>query len=170
MLSFDIRQTSSQAARVEGSLGADDAVWEADDIRPVDGVRVVGRLSSAGSSRFYLHARLHGEVALECRRCLTDVRAAVNDEIQAVFAPQGDEDAVDPDVFIYDPAEREIDLRPALRELWLLSAPRFASCREDCRGLCPSCGKNLNAGPCDCPPAHDSRWDTLRSPGVGTDN
>ncbi len=36
-------------------------------------------------------------------------------------------------------------------------------CREDCAGLCPSCGANLNAGACDCPPpSPDSRWDALR--------
>src|SRR2546422_6619926 len=34
-------------------------------------------------------------------------------------------------------------------------------CRDDCRGLCPRCGKDLNAGPCGCPPAEDQRWKGL---------
>jgi uncharacterized protein len=163
MLSFDIRQTSTTAARVEGSLATDDPVWEADDPRPAGPLQVEGRLSSAGSGRFYLHGRMHGPVEMECRRCLTDVREEVEEEIQAVFVPLGDEEANDPDVFTYDPSAHEIDLRAALRELWLLAVPGFLLCTEECRGLCPTCGKNLNAGPCDCPPVRDSRWDALRS-------
>jgi uncharacterized protein len=163
MLSFDIRHTSTTAARVEGSLATDDPVWEADDPRPTGALQVEGRLSSAGSGRFYLHGRMKAPVEMECRRCLTDVREEVEEEIQAVFVPLGDEEANDPDVFTYDPNAHDIDLRAALREMWLLAAPGFLLCTEECRGLCPTCGKNLNAGPCDCPPVRDSRWDALRS-------
>ena len=53
-------------------------------------------------------------------------------------------------------------MRPALREQWLLAVPAFAQCRVDCKGLCPTCGADLNAGACDCAPVTDSRWDTLR--------
>ena len=45
---------------------------------------------------------------------------------------------------------RELDLRPAVRELWLLDVPGYALCREDCKGLCPTCGTNLNLAQCDC--------------------
>lgn len=163
MLSYDIRQTSSKAARVEGSLAGDDPVWESEDTRPAAPIRVEGRLSPAGAGRFYLHGWMSAPVEMECRRCLTSVRAEVEEEFQTVFAPEGDEEAVDPDVFIYDPAARELDLRPALRELWLLSVPRYVLCDEACKGLCPTCGKNLNEGQCDCPAVRDSRWDALRS-------
>jgi uncharacterized protein len=164
MLSFDIRQTSFKAARVEGALPADDPVWEEEDVRPADSLQVEARLSPAGAERFYLNGRMRGSVALECRRCLIDVRADVNEEFQALFAPVGDEGADDPDVFTYDPNAWELDLRPALRELWLIAVPGYVVCDEACRGLCPTCGRNLNEGPCDCPPVRDSRWDALRPP------
>ena len=70
--------------------------------------------------------------------------------------------ADDPDVYVVDPRSIELDLRPALREQWLLAVPSFVQCREDCKGLCPTCGTDLNAGECECAPATDSRWDTLR--------
>ena len=101
---------------------------------------------------------------MECRRCLTDVTEEVNDELHAVFAPAGDDEVDDPDVFEFDPGGRELDLRPAVRESWLLAVPAFAECREDCKGLCPSCGADLNEGECACEPARDSRWDALRKP------
>src|SRR5574341_1254798 len=56
-----------------------------------------------------------------------------------------------------------VDLRPAVREELILAVPRFVECRADCRGLCPRCGKDLNAGPCGCPPATDLRWAALAS-------
>ncbi len=107
---------------------------------------------------------MSGKVAMECRRCLTDVTEEVNDELHAVFAPTGDTEVDDPDVFDFDPQARELDLRPAVRESWLLAVPAFAECREDCKGLCPTCGADLNEGECGCEPARDSRWDALRKP------
>ena len=164
MLSFDIRSLEARAAQVAGALDPDDPIWEEADPRPSGPIRVEGRLSPAGQSRFYLSGRMSGTVALECRRCLTAVSEEVNDELHAVFAPSGDTEVDDPDVFEFDPGGRELDLRPAVRESWLLAVPAFAECREDCKGLCPTCGADLNEGECGCEPARDSRWDALRKP------
>ena len=46
-----------------------------------------------------------------------------------------------------------IDLEPLAREALVLDLPLAPLCREDCRGLCPTCGADLNQGDCDCPPA-----------------
>ena len=57
---------------------------------------------------------------------------------------------------------RSLDLRPAVREEWLLAAPAFVLCREDCKGLCPRCGADLNEGPCSCTKTEiDPRWASL---------
>jgi len=168
MLSFDIRATSTRAAQVEGSISPDDPVWEEGDLRPTEPLQVRARLSAAGGGRFYLSGSISAPVEMECRRCLTAVRAEVDEPVQSVFAPEGDEDASDPDVFTFDPNARELDLRPAIRELWLLAVPRYVLCQEACKGLCPKCGKDLNVGPCGCAVTQegqgegDSRWDALR--------
>jgi uncharacterized protein len=163
MLCFDIRSLAEKAVQVDGRLAADDAVWEEADVRPNDAVHVTGRLSTAGNDRFYFSGRLQGEVTTECRRCLTDVSSDVDDEIHLIFADADDEEAEDPDVHRIDPRAHELDLRPAIREHWLLAVPAFALCREDCKGLCPTCGADLNSGACSCAPATDSRWDALRT-------
>jgi uncharacterized protein len=164
MLCFDIRSLESQAAQVDGELAADDPVWESEGPRPAGPVRVTGRLSPAGAGRFYFSGRLEGTVAGECRRCLTDVTVPVTDEVHLFFAEEGDETAEDdPDVYPIDASARDLDLRPAIRESFALAAPQFLACREDCQGLCPSCGADRNAGACHCPATTDSRWDALRS-------
>ena len=164
MLCFDIRSLESQAAQVDGELAADDPVWESDGPRPSGPVRVTGRLSPAGPGRFYFSGRLEGTMAGECRRCLTDVTAPVTDEVHLFFAEEGDETAEDdPDVYAIDATARELDLRPAIRESFALAAPQFLQCREDCLGLCLTCGADRNAGDCSCAPVTDSRWDALRS-------
>ena len=59
---------------------------------------------------------------------------------------------------------KTIDLAPALREQILLAAPPSPLCDEACKGLCPTCGKDLNAGDCGCEKtAIDPRWATLKS-------
>jgi uncharacterized protein len=55
-----------------------------------------------------------------------------------------------------------LDLRPSIRENWLLTVPAYVQCREDCKGLCPTCGTNLNESTCNCTVTKsDSRWDAL---------
>ena len=56
-----------------------------------------------------------------------------------------------------------LDLDEAVRQYTLLEQPMKPICKEDCAGLCPQCGHNLNYGKCDCRQAHvDSSWDRLQ--------
>lgn len=162
MLSFDMRSVGTKAAVVDDALAADDAVWVASDPVPSGPLRVTGRLSSAGPGRFYWHGKVAGDIVLPCRRCLADATVHVEDEQHVIFAEAGSDEADDPDVRVLDERSNIIDLRPTLREQWVLNAPTFAVCREECQGICPTCGKDLNEGPCDCPGSRDSRWDALR--------
>lgn len=162
MLSFDRSSLATKAARVDGKLASDDPVWLPDDLRPVDGLIVAGRLSSAGEDRFYLSGRMTGEVEQECRRCLTPTRVRVDEELHLLFADATDEESDESDEYMLEPRATTVDLRPALREEWLLAAPGLALCRGDCKGLCPRCGADLNLGPCGCTPETDPRWAALR--------
>jgi uncharacterized protein len=162
MLTFDRSSLETKAARVDGKLASDDPVWLEGDPRPVDGVIVTGRLSSAGEERFYFSGHMSGEVEEECRRCLTPTHARVDEDLHLLFADPTDEESDESDVYLLEPRATTVDLRPALREQWLLAVPGFALCREDCKGLCPRCGADLNLGPCGCTPVIDPRWSALR--------
>ncbi len=162
MLSFDLTTLGSHAIQVDGELGSDDPIWGDTEAKPAAGVHVTGRLSSAGSDRFYFSGDLAGSIAGSCRRCLKPVTLPLNEEMHVLFAREGDDEIDDPDVYVIEARSRELDVRPAVREQWILAAPAFMVCREDCKGLCAQCGADLNDGPCGCEPATDSRWDSLR--------
>jgi uncharacterized protein len=162
MLSFDIRALETKAVHVDGSLQPDDSIWEEGDARPDEAIRVTGRLSAAGEGRFYFSGRIAGRKVMACRLCLEDVDVEVDEEVHFLLAETGAEEADDPDVFLYDPNVRMLDLRAAVRETWLLTAPAYVQCSEDCKGLCATCGTNLNDNTCNCTPTTtDSRWDAL---------
>lgn len=164
MLSFDIRSLAEHAVTVDDTLSPDDEVWTEGDPTPSAPIHVRGRLSSAGPGRFYWHGSIEGDVALPCRRCLGDTSGHVSEETHLIFAEAGSEDLEDdPDVYLLDDRKAELDLRPALREQWLLHVPGYALCREDCKGLCATCGTDLNVESCACAPVvADPRWEGLR--------
>lgn len=150
MLSFSIQTLSQGAVQVEGDLSPTDAVWLEHDVLPVSPVRVTGRLSGAGAGRYYFSGAFHGTASGECRRCLTPVEFVVQNEMHLIFADADDENADEPDIYPLGDLGTVLDLRPAVREQWLLDASGLPLCRPDCKGLCPTCGAELNAGPCGC--------------------
>src|SRR3954471_3880751 len=164
MLSFDIRSLSDRAVNVDDTLSADDPVWQEGDPKPSEPLQVKGRLSAAGPGQFYWHGTIAGGVSMECRRCLGDAEAHVSEDAHIIFAEAGTESVEDdPDVYLLDARAPELDLRPALREQWLLNVPSYVLCRVDCKGLCPTCGAELNLAPCSCKSSSaDPRWDALR--------
>ncbi|HEY3286674.1 MAG TPA: DUF177 domain-containing protein [Gemmatimonadaceae bacterium] len=165
MLSFDVRSLEHGGATVDAVLPPDDGIWMEEDIlRPLrEGVRVTGRISAAGTGRYYFSGHLSGVTQQECRRCLTPVEAPVAMDVHVLYAEAGGEDDDDPDVYPLGGTQGDvIDLRLAVREQWLLEVPPFLECRPDCKGLCPKCGADLNAGACGCAPEIDPRWEALR--------
>ncbi len=91
-----------------------------------------------------------------CRRCLTPIDGRLEASVLEVFDRHPVEGETWP--ILGD----QIDLGEVVREAVLLELPIAPLCREDCAGLCPTCGTDLNAGPCGCDdvPA-DPRWAAL---------
>ncbi len=74
----------------------------------------------------------------------------------------GDElSAADLDVVFYDDLVLPCD--PLIEEQLQLELPMKELCRDDCKGLCPQCGSDRNAAPCDCAPPPDERWKSLKT-------
>ncbi len=162
MLRVDLRELAQGPVETSGELAQDDPAIEETDLTLREPVRVGGRLQAIGDGRFYWHGTARTVVKGECRRCLTAADTPVNLEIGALFT-QDPEALEDPDSYPVAPDATEIDVTPAVREELLLAAPRYVLCREVCKGLCPQCGQDLNAGPCGCAPATDARWQPLKS-------
>jgi len=99
---------------------------------------------------------LHTKVEVTCSRCLSlfnqpltlDIEEEyypVTDVVSGVPLPLPDETGC----FTID-EKHILDLTEAIRQYSLLAIPMKPVCRQDCAGLCPQCGHNLNQGPCDC--------------------
>ena len=163
MLRVDLRELARVGAvETRGELKQDDPALEGTDIALREPVVVRGRLQLVGDGRFYWQGRADAVIQSECRRCLTPVAPPLSLEIGALFA-QDPEALEDPDAYPVAPEATEVDVTPAIREELVLAVPRYAVCRDDCKGLCPQCGKDLNAGPCGCAPATDARWQPLKA-------
>jgi uncharacterized protein len=160
MLQVDLRDLARGPVETQAEVAADDPLFAGLGIALAGPVRVEGRLQATGEGRFFWHGSLRAQVTGECRRCLVPVVVPVTAEIGALFQEDTGE-VEDPDAYPLPARAVEVDLRPAVREELALAAPGFVECREDCRGLCPRCGKDLNAGPCGCGPAPDLRWQAL---------
>ena len=101
-----------------------------------------------------------------CARCLEDVSFEDEIDIQELYC-YPDKELDDPDV---SRVEAElIDLEPLLRDVVVLDLPFTPLCREDCAGLCPSCGVNLNRDPQHThETVVDPRWAALERFGAGS--
>ena len=160
MLRVDLRELVRGPVETRGEVPAGDPLFAGLHFTLAEPVRVTGRLQDAGEGRYYWRGTLTTRAAAACRRCLEPVTTPIQAEVRALFAH--DQDALeDPDSYPLAPDAREIDITEAIREELILAAPQYVVCREDCQGLCPRCGKDLNAGPCGCAPTTDPRWAAL---------
>lgn len=106
-------------------------------------------------------------VELTCGRCLEPFTQSISLSLEEQFYPTIDvvtgislPDIENELVFPID-QNHQLDLREAIRQNLLLALPMQPICKEDCAGLCPQCGKNLNEGPCSCKPPIDERLNVL---------
>lgn len=125
-------------------------------VRTVTGVLVTGHLETV--------------VMLTCRRCAIEFPAPVEIELEEEFKATYDVEtglplprSEDDDEAALINEQHILDLSEVLRQDLLLALPPFPLCREDCAGICPHCGQDLNEGPCACTQEEvDPRWGALR--------
>jgi uncharacterized protein len=122
----------------------------------------------AEAGAVFVTGRVRARGTVACSRCLEDVDWTVDEPMSLEYrwaesAPLEDEIGLDDDDLDVSFLEgSELDLLELAAEQILLALPMRILCDEDCRGLCPTCGANRNAGEaCSCPPDVDPRWQAL---------
>jgi uncharacterized protein len=115
-----------------------------------------------------LQGTYSGEFEVPCARCLELVGHTLKGQFDLLFRPLGADqgssersiNTSETEIGYYQ--EGSLVLEDVLREQVLLSLPARTLCREDCKGLCPRCGRDLNSEPCVCDTAPaDPRWSAL---------
>jgi uncharacterized protein len=136
---------------------------------------LVGRTTKIGR-QVLVQASFLIPLTSPCKRCLEAVNLSENVELTRTFVPdeqkkparqhegEGSEASFEPELVDEETYQgKQLDLAPAIREQILLSLPVAPLCREDCKGLCPRCGKDLNDGECGCDrTVLDPRWAALK--------
>ncbi|MCX7895963.1 MAG: DUF177 domain-containing protein [Thermoanaerobaculum sp.] len=128
--------------------------------------RLTGRLARRGEG-YVVSGSVQVIGQLQCVRCLEGFPFSVQERfslrlLPLALAPSEEEVQLtrrDLDVLFF--AEPFLDLELLAAEQVELALPVKPLCQEDCRGLCPQCGSNLNQGACPCPPQVDERWRKL---------
>jgi uncharacterized protein len=165
-MQFNVGQLLREAVGAERHYEIEeDLSWLEPEVRGVSPLR--GTLSLLKTvQRILCTGMLKCKVEMDCVRCLEPFVVEVEVPIEEEF---GFGDGGSASLRLDDPAlmidERNIlDISEVVRQNVLLALPTRPLCRPDCRGLCPTCGENLNQGVCTCSlDAADPRWASLRS-------
>jgi len=149
MLKIAIRELSRGPAETAGELSPADPIFAGLDL-PLQGPVVVsGQLQATEGDDFLWRGVIQARAVLPCRRCLAEVAVRLDRDVDVLLTSDPDA-ADDPSVYPLPASAVQIDLAHVIREELVLDVPAFVVCREDCAGLCPVCGADLNAGPCPC--------------------
>lgn len=118
--------------------------------------RAVGRVfNEAGILR--VEGSVQADMLCVCDRCGAEFESSKVTVIDAVLAAEESDD--NPDLFIIE--GDAIDVSELASTCFILDMESKFLCSEDCKGLCPGCGKNLNLGPCGCRKQTDPRFAVL---------
>jgi uncharacterized protein len=118
----------------------------------LDGPVRVQAILAASGDRMVISGTITMRVGLVCSRCLEDCQGSFSTSFAWYCQPRVPGMLVnkDDDVLWYNPQESFIDITEYVREQVILAVPLKPLCREDCAGLCPVCGSNLNIQSCSC--------------------
>ena len=156
-------------------IGDEPYTWESEESVDADSlgrgevleltpVRWRGRIARVEDD-LLLRARVSYTQTLACQRCLGEVEQPVDETIELLLvehepgAEEEERELEEEDLGVLVVDDRELDLWPVLQEQLQLAVPMRPLCSEDCAGLCPTCGTELNEGECDCrSESADPRW------------
>jgi len=151
-------------------------VYQPEDLNPVDEriqitepATVTGKVRLSGNEIF-VNGHVETRAQVECDRCLKPVSLPVSadfaleyisgEEYESSAAAELTEAEMSVSVFDGE----AIDVDEIVKEQILLAVPTRMLCREDCKGICPECGTDLNSGQCTCVKDDiDPRWAALKN-------
>ncbi len=148
---INLATLAAGASRLEARATAEEL-----QLRPAEwpaGVEAALALDRTGEL-VAIRGRVRAAARLECVRCLRTFDLPIAADLTVIMDRAGirrrlkHELEADDDMKSHD--GRLLDLREEAREALLLELPITPHCREDCRGLCPRCGADLNDGSCGC--------------------
>ena len=157
-LSSVIKVTGAEV-KLSSTVGFGDAEFLGETYKFIEPLKVEGRVYNNGQS-LTLEAKVFGRMITECARCLDDVETDVEFSVHELLSQREEGADEDEDIILFDGYEIELD--DIIADHFLMNISGRYLCSDDCKGLCPVCGQNLNHGECDCDNEYiDPRWQAL---------
>lgn len=113
------------------------------------------------SGGIYASGKFQARVETDCVRCLSNFIQDLSADIDELFEYPAKSNT---DPLLAIPETAVVNLSPLLREQFVLATPIRSLCKQDCKGICPECGKNLNEEECEHPQENvDPRMAVLKT-------
>jgi len=153
---FDIEEIGEEGLSFSFALSKDQLEIDQAGLSVNVDTTIRGSLARLGDD-FYLNANLRTDVVSSCSRCLVKFSYPIDCNFKSHFVPSdgryvspGEVElhSSDIDTEVYE--NKQIDLSQSVRDGILLSVPVVCLCKDDCKGICSQCGKNLNYSNCKC--------------------
>lgn len=139
-----------------------------------DGLRGVSKVTAEldiqkSGEEYFCQGQVEAMVRLECSRCLKEFDTQVGNKTdfivccESLYADRSNKGLDDEDYVFFRGSDLQADLTDIVRQTIILAVGLKPLCAEDCRGLCPTCGVNLNEQSCSCNAEKiDPRWEGLK--------
>ena len=157
-LSSIIKVTGAQV-ELDGFVELNEAEFLGESYRFNEPLKITGRIYNNGQS-LTLDANVKGKMKTECARCLKEIEEDVDFDIDELLSKNEEGVDTDGDFILFD--GHEIDISGIVADRFLMNISGRYLCSEDCKGLCPTCGHDLNESDCGCNNEYvDPRWQAL---------
>ena len=138
-----------------------------------DGMRAVGEVKlelaiQHSGEEYFCQGEVSAGCITECARCLIEFEQQIRQSVDFIVHGGGmadsDDGLQDNEVYVLlQGNDLRADVTEPVRQAMILSFPMKPLCSDNCLGICPQCGANLNQQSCDCNRENsDPRWDDLR--------
>ncbi len=155
-LVLDVRELL-ESPGVQKPIAFSEPVAVGTDLAKLDGDLLLDLTLEAIEGGILVRGELSGAYTGSCRRCLKPLDGVFDVRASELYRSEGAEVWEEG----YAVKDSKVDLEPMILDTVGLALPLNPLCREDCAGICPRCGADLNDGPCDCGPEPDQRWSAL---------
>ena len=112
----------------------------------IDGPVKVSGVIELHNDDCYVDGEINCTIVGKCARCLERAEYSFSEEFSVKYVRNNP----DPEAYEYVYKSGVVDLRQAVRDVFLSNCPPVIYCNENCKGLCPICGSNLNETDCNC--------------------
>jgi uncharacterized protein len=152
---LELSKIQSPRERLDYTWPASALATADDEFDVVQPIRLQLEVQKTGNT-FRLVGRVTTTLELPCSRCVEPYRVPVDTSFDSMYLPEtenageGEREVAREDLDTSFYRNETIDLGEVLREQFYLALPMKPLCSDECRGLCPHCGTNLNRGACAC--------------------